>query len=207
MILRRPILVTAPLLLAAAPWACTAQTSDDFENPPPGPPASCAAAPSVTGCEGGSVGYTCAGDRPDHGDTNLVCDDGAPGAAGATIYCCAPYGQYWSDCTVDTAVEGCVGESFGFRCSGPESPGEADATLACSAGTKSGGDTLYCCNSLTLPPTCTACVNDDGSACAGCDGAAIPYTCAAGTRPSDLDPRLVCTPGPSGLSCCALAAE
>jgi hypothetical protein len=159
----RPLHLALLLLLSSG--ACTSQTTDNFENPPPGPPASCTANAAVTGCAGGSVGYTCTSARPDDGDTNLVCDDGTPGAEGATIYCCAPYGQSWSDCTVDTGIAGCEGASFGFRCSGPETPSEADASLACSAGTPSGGDTLYCCNSEVLPPACVTCQADG----AGCD--------------------------------------
>ncbi len=136
--LPRPLPLTLRFLLSLGLAACTAETNDNFTNPPPGPPATCTANPAVVGCTGGSVGYACAGDRPDDGDTSLVCSDGTPGAAGMTIYCCAPYGQYWSDCTVDTSIAGCVGDSFGFRCSGPESPDEADAALACSAGAASG---------------------------------------------------------------------
>jgi hypothetical protein len=202
---RRPLHVTVTLLLSFA--ACTSTTNDNFQNPPVQPPATCTPNPNVAGCVGGSVGYTCTADRPDDGDVSLVCDDGAPGAEGMTIYCCAPYGQYWSDCTVDTSIAGCVGDSFGFRCSGPESPDEADASLACSAGTPSGGDTLYCCDSAVLPPTCAAC--QAGTAgCVGCEGVAIAYSCAAGVTPEQLDPALVCEPGPSALSfCCDLAAQ
>jgi hypothetical protein len=143
------------------------------------------------------MGYTCTRDRPDDGDTNLVCSDGTPGAAGVTIYCCAPYGQYWSECTVDTRIAGCGGDAFGFRCAGPESPGEADASLACSAGTKSGGDTLYCCTSAVLSPACAA---DPGVE--GCAGAAIGYSCAGGATPEQLDPALACVAGKAGGFCC-----
>ena len=108
-----------------------------------------------------------------------------------TAYCCAPYGQYWSDCTVDTSVPGCVGDAFGFRCSGPESPAAADASLACSAGAASGdGDTLYCCDSVVLPPACVACRADGAGCgpgapccsgqCGGGDGATCaPASCGA----------------------------
>ena len=75
----RPLSVAVALLLALGLAACTSQTDDNFENPPPGPPASCTVDPAVAGCSGGSVGYVCAGDRPDDGDTNLVCSDGTPG--------------------------------------------------------------------------------------------------------------------------------
>jgi hypothetical protein len=163
---RRRLSVTVSLLVSLGVAGCTSQTTDNFENPPPGPPAACTANPAVAGCTGGSLGYTCANDRPDHGDTNLVCSDGTPGAAGMTLFCCAPYGQAWSDCTVDTSIVGCDAESFGFTCSGPEAPYEADASLACSEGTPSGGDTLYCCNSAVVPPACVAC-QADGAGCSG----------------------------------------
>jgi len=201
--LRRPPPVTVSLLLLSLCLsACTSTTPDNFQNPPAGPPSTCTANAAVAGCSGGSVGYTCAGDRPDDGDTNLVCNDGTPGAAGMTIYCCAPYGQYWSECTVDTSVAGCAGDSFGFTCSGPESPADADASLACSAGTASGSDTLYCCNSVVLPPTCAA-----DPTVTGCAGATIGYSCAGGTTPTELLPALACTSGGSGGFCCALGSQ
>jgi hypothetical protein len=199
---RYSLQVTASLLLTFGVSACTSSTPDNFQNPPAGPPMSCTTNPAVVGCTGGSVGYTCAGDRPDDGDTNLVCNDGTPGAAGMTIYCCAPYGQYWSDCTVDTSIAGCVGDSFGFKCSGPESPAEADTTLACSAGTASGKGTLYCCNSAVLPPTCAA-----DPAVTGCEGATIGYSCAGAATPSLLDPALACSASASGGFCCALTPQ
>jgi hypothetical protein len=191
------------LLLLLSSGACTSQTTDNFEDPPPGPPAACTPDPAVADCNGGSLGYTCAGDRPDRGDTNLVCSDGEPAANGMTSYCCAPYGQYWSDCTVDTGIAGCEGSSFGFKCTGPETPSQADASLACSAGVPSGGDLLYCCNAEVLPPACAPC-RADGAACVGCEGAAIPYRCAPVLTPDGLDPSLVCAPGPSELFCCGL---
>jgi hypothetical protein len=198
---RLPLQLTVSLLLSCG-LACTSTTVDNFENPPPGPPATCTENPAVVGCEGGSLGYTCAGNRPDDGDTNLVCSDGTPGAAGMMIYCCAPYGQYWSDCTVDTSIAGCVGDSFGFKCSGPESPDEADASLACSEGTASGSDTLYCCNSAVLPPACAA-----DPTVQGCKGASIGYSCAGATTPSLVDPALVCSSGTSGGFCCTLEPQ
>jgi hypothetical protein len=193
----RPLPVAVALLLSFGPLACTSQTNDNFDNPPPGPPSTCATDPAVTACSGGSVAYACSSDRPDHGDTNLVCDDGSPAAAGMTTYCCAPYGQYWSDCTVDTTVAGCTPASFGFRCSGPESPNEADASLACSAGTPSGSDTLYCCNSEVLsPPLCAACAADGAgcgapsdccSAQCNADGACGPPSCGANGQKCSTD--------------------
>jgi hypothetical protein len=202
----RPLLVASPLLFALAVTGCTSQTNDNFENPPPGPPASCTMSAAVTGCAGGSVGFVCAGDRPDDGDTNLVCDDGVPGAGGTTVYCCAPFGQYWNECTVDTHVPGCADDAFGFRCSGPESPDEADSSLACSAGTPSGGDTIYCCNSLVLPPACVACQADGAGCsaasgcCSGVCGGEDQATCAP---PSCGSGGEVCSCRANGQACSA----
>jgi hypothetical protein len=174
------------------PW--TEETNDNFVNPPPGPPADCTPSAAVAGCAGGSQGYVCTGDRPDDGDTNLVCSDGAPGAAGTTIYCCAPYGQYWSDCTVDTTIQGCVADAFGFRCTGPEGPADADTSLACTAGTASGSDTLYCCNSAALAPTCAP---DPTISCAS---PAIGYSCTEDDSPSRSSASLACDVGAAGTA-------
>jgi hypothetical protein len=190
MISQRARRLLALILLCLGAAACSSQTNDNFENPPPGPPASCTASSAVVGCEGGSLGYVCTSDRPDDGDTNLVCSDGTPGADGVTIYCCAPYGQYWSDCTVDTSVPGCVADSFGFTCSGPEAPGDADASIVCSAGIPSGSNTVYCCSSAVLVPTCAA-----DPTVTGCSSPAIGYSCEGTASPGDSEMSLACTVG------------
>jgi hypothetical protein len=190
--LRHTFLPATTLLLCGLS-ACTATTADNFQNPPEGPPATCSANAAVAGCTGGSVGYACTSDRPDDGDENLVCSDGTPGAAGLTLYCCSPFGQYWSDCALDSSIAGCVGTWFGFSCSGPTSPDEADASLTCSAGIPSGADTLYCCNSEVLPPTCAG-----DTTVTGCAGAAIGYSCAGKATPDQSDPSLACTPATGG---------
>ncbi len=132
--------------------ACTVHTEDDFTNPPPGPPSTCTAVAALDGCSGGSVSYACTADRPDHGDTSLVCSKGTPGASGSTLYCCAPYGQAYSECTVTTTLPGCDGYSFGFACSGEVTPAEADTALTCGPGMPSGAQTTYCCTSATVVP-------------------------------------------------------
>ncbi len=51
--------------------------------------ATCAVDSSVTGCAGGSVGYSCTGsDPPSASDSNLTCSTGVAGANGLTDYCC-----------------------------------------------------------------------------------------------------------------------
>jgi hypothetical protein len=49
----------------------------------------CSTDPSVTGCTGGSYGFSCTGtDRPSDTNTHLTCGDGAAGNNGNTLYCC-----------------------------------------------------------------------------------------------------------------------
>ena len=45
----------------------------------------------------------------------------------------------------DPTVEGCVDYSYGFSCTGVDSPSDTDPSLVCSDGTPDGSDTLYCC--------------------------------------------------------------
>lgn len=182
----RLIAASALVLLGA----CQENTTDNFTNPPTLPPSTCTVNAAVEGCFGGSVGYTCSKDRPDDGDVSLVCGDGVAVAAGMTAYCCAPFGTYWNDCNVDTSIVGCVDNSYGFSCTGEESPSEADASLVCSVGTASGSDTLYCCNSAVLAPTCAPDVLIQPS----CLGVAIGYSCTADDTPTSSDPDLACAP-------------
>ena len=208
---KRVVTKIAAALAAAIGAGCTATTTDDFTNPTPGPPAQncttdptkpdrmdctgCVTSSDVPGCGGGSVGYACQGsDRPDSVDTNLVCSDGTPGAVPtgtttpATLFCCAPYAQYFSECTVDTTIAGCVGSSMGFSCAGPESPDEADSSLTCSAGVPNGSNTSYCCTSAVVPTTCAP----NGDACAG---PAIGYSCTGAGSPDTSGTALACAAG------------
>jgi hypothetical protein len=192
----RPFLIVLSVALSGGSLGCDSQTSDNFQNPPQGPPSTCAAT-AVNQCSGGSVEYACSKDRPDDGDTNLVCDEGTPAALGMTSYCCAPYGQYWSDCTVDSTIVGCPAAAFGFLCMGLVSPAQADTSLTCSAGTAVSGGTTYCCNSEVLPDGCAA----DGTV--SCSGNNSGYSCAAGQTPQALDPSLACIQAGDSVFCCA----
>ena len=165
--------------------ACTNQ--DNFPSPPAGPPASCSATTAILGCEGGSQGYACTSDRPDHGDVSLVCSDGTPGGGGTMLYCCVPYGTYYSECYVDTAVAGCVNDSFGFRCKGETVPSDADASLACSTPVTDGADKTYCCSSAVPAPTCAADVT-----VTGCRGTEISYSCVGSDAPNQNDSSIAC---------------
>jgi hypothetical protein len=153
---------------------CQVSTTDNFQNPPPGPPATCKQIDSLDGCDGGSISYSCTGDRPDDGDADLVCSHGSPGPLGATLYCCAPYEQAASECApVDVA--GCGGVAIGFQCAGSVAPNQADPAIACSgpiSDAADNGDADYCCNTIALPDTCAA------DPTVACGGIAAGYTCA-----------------------------
>ncbi len=180
-------------VLAIGLSACTVSTEDNFPNPPPGPPASCTTIAAIDGCSGGSISYSCTGDRPDDGDANLVCSAGTPAAAGATLYCCAPYGQFYSECTVSTSVPGCVGSSLGFACSGETAPDEADPSLTCGKGAASDGKKTYCCTSAAIPPTCAP-----DPRVSDCAGTAIGFSCVGTAAPDETNASLSCVQGAPG---------
>ncbi len=106
---------------------------------------SCQADPSVTGCQGDAYGFSCTGsDTPDQSDSSLVCSYGEPGAGGDTIYCCVGFSS--TSCMEDPTVTGCEGGSFGFSCTGTDTPSDANAALVCSQPIQgANGDLLYCC--------------------------------------------------------------
>ena len=183
-------LVTALALFACGCLClagCDSRTTDNFPSPPAGPPPSCSATTAILGCEGGSQGYSCTSDRPDHGDASLVCSDGTPGGGGTTLYCCAPYGTYYSECYVDTTLAGCVNDSFGFRCTGETSPSEADASLACSTPVTGAAGKAYCCSSAVPAPTCTADLT-----VTACRGTEISYSCVGSDAPNQNDSSTAC---------------
>ena len=196
------------LILAIALFsACSQTTGDNFSpDPPTSPPASCTAIADLTGCGGGSVAYSCDGGRPDDGDLNLVCSVGRPGALGATLYCCAPYGTYFSDCAADSTIPGCVGNSMGFSCSGETSPSQADAALACGPALRAGnGELQYCCSSSELVATCAA----DPTITTCASSLAVGISCAGAEFPYAEDTAIACTVTTGGASgttnyCCQL---
>jgi hypothetical protein len=200
-------------ILALVAFAgCLESTTDNFDNPPPGPPSTCTQTAQLPGCDNGSLSYACTTGRPDdcpecgegsaaHQGPNLVCDVGTAGV-GTTLYCCAPYATYYSECAPDPAIPGCGASAFGFACTGDTSPSEADAELACSAPIAGSDATRYCCNSVAIPPTCAA------DATIACAGVAVGYACAGSTTPSATDPTLTCVASTSGGQttpyCCTL---
>jgi hypothetical protein len=194
---------------------CTAATQDNFTNPP-GPPPSCTQVQALAGCTEGSLSYSCTTARPDDGDTNLVCDRGTPGVGfegGApTLFCCAPYGQWASECAPSN-VAGCGAESFGFSCSAGTSPDQVDTSLVCSEAVPSpGGTSDYCCISFSQSSGVCRCASFDqglgtcgGAASTSCPGASVGLSCASGHRPTEVNPVLVCSApdgGSVGAYCC-----
>ncbi len=110
----------------------------------PAPPASsgCGQDSSVA-CTGGGTGYSCApGDLPSDDDSSLACSIGVA-SAGETLYCCVSFTS--STCAPDETVQGCTGNSFGFSCTGNDSPDETDSSLVCSAPVSGNSALLYCC--------------------------------------------------------------
>lgn len=115
---------------------------------------SCSYDSSVVGCQSGSVGYSCASGSapPDQSDATLVCSEPTSNG-GSDDYCCytnattAPSG---ATCAEDSSVMGCQPGSFGFSCTGSDTPDMDFSNITCSAGTPgtdaSGATaTLFCC--------------------------------------------------------------
>nr|HEX4316188.1 hypothetical protein [Kofleriaceae bacterium] len=198
------------ILFVVALAACQDTTVDNFINPPPGVPDTCAPIADLPGCDQGSISYTCSADRPDDvgsdagkGDTaQLACSTGTAGANGATLFCCLPLSQYHSDCA-PVAITGCGQTSVGLRCHATAPP-DIDPSFACSAPTvNSDGTSDYCCNTADVPPECAV------DATVTCSGLGVGYTCAGSATPADGDPTLTCgagTNGSGGLGYCCQPA-
>ena len=128
--------IAASFFLAAAVAACTVNstTSD---------PDGCNSDSTIS-CANAASGYSCSGDvLPTDGNPRLDCGPGTADESN-TDFCCVTLGQ--SSCAPDSSVQGCQGNSFGFSCTGSDSPDDADSTLNCSTGTPTSSATLYCCS-------------------------------------------------------------
>jgi hypothetical protein len=134
---RYPLLLVAGCLVGLLGCTATAEVAP----PPPG----CAQDSSVGGCRGPSTGFLCGnGESPDQSDSSLVCSDGTPSSDGFVLYCCIQFTS--STCAADPSVQGCRGVSFGFSCTGSDTPDESDSSLNCSPATQGdNGALLYCC--------------------------------------------------------------
>ncbi len=144
---------------------------------------------------------------------NLVCDRRDPRRRRhARFYCCAPYGQWATECVPVPKVPGCGAQSFGFACTGASSPDQVDPSLVCSqaiAGAAGAKD--YCCVSAdqTSPVCRCASFDDDAGACGGasstCVGASIGFLCVGAHTPAELNALLSCdvpAGGAGGSFCC-----
>lgn len=209
---RHRFALTATMALSVVAGACTAGTQGSSASPPPEPPATCSPVSATSGCIAGSLSYSCTGDRPDDGDPDLVCDDGTPGAGGATLYCCAPYGQWATGCAPGPSLPGCGAESIGFSCTGATSPDQADTSLVCSAPSAGEGAARdYCCVSFEPSSAICRCASFDEASgmCGGtqpaCGAAAIGFACAPGHTPAEVNPLLDCAAvdgGRGAAYCC-----
>jgi hypothetical protein len=148
-------MLVMPVLLAG----CTASAS--VSTTPPAPPADvgmCTPDSSVD-CASGTTGYSCpsGSDAPDQTDTTLVCS--VPVSAnGADEYCCYTntITASGSTCEQDPSVGGCMPDSagnpsYGFSCTGADTPDMDYSNISCSSGTTGQMDaqgdaaTTYCC--------------------------------------------------------------
>jgi hypothetical protein len=103
---------------------------------------------STVNCSGGGFGFTCGGtDTPDQSDSSLECSTGTVNGSN-TQYCCIQYSSgSGGACSQDDTVQGCQSGSYGFSCTGDNTPQQQDSSLNCSTGTPgSNGDTLFCCS-------------------------------------------------------------
>jgi hypothetical protein len=111
-------------------------------------PSSCMLDTSVAGCTGGSSGYSCTlADTPAQGDPTLDCSDPTPGPQGSHLYCCIAFSNATGSCAADPSVAGCAANSFGFSCTGADTPDQTLSSLVCSTATQGpNGELLYCCS-------------------------------------------------------------
>jgi hypothetical protein len=115
---------------------------------------SCSYDSTVQGCQSGSVGYSCASGSapPDQADATLVCSEPTT-ENGADAYCCftnTTAASSSSTCQEDSSVTGCQPGSYGFSCTGSDTPDMDYSGITCStptSGMDAQGDAamLYCC--------------------------------------------------------------
>jgi hypothetical protein len=102
---------------------------------------------SVPGCVTGAVGYSCAvgATPPDGNDPSLVCS--VPTTSNnVDLYCCYTNTITTAGtCAQDPTVQGCVPGSYGFSCTGTDTPDMDYSGITCSTPTPGPGANLYCC--------------------------------------------------------------
>jgi hypothetical protein len=142
--MQRWLIAICPAWLAVA--ACRSDAPDVIA-PPPGVPVTCTAIAALSGCDQGSLSFSCTADRPDSGSAQLVCSAGTAGPGSAELYCCIPRTDLLAECTADVAIPGCGTTAVGFACVGsaagpPTAPTNAEGTIGCSAGIAGSGSAV-----------------------------------------------------------------
>jgi len=159
----------------------------------------CTADSRIVGCTGASIGFSCMGGvQPGQSDTSLVCSSGTP-SGNATLFCCASYTPSTGTCKQDGAVQGCMGSSIGFSCTGSDTPMQVNASLVCSQGTPISGGTAYCCATggtappmMMTTPTMATCIADLSVMCMS---PGVGYSCVGAATPMQTDSTLTCGQG------------
>lgn len=164
-------------------------------------------------CPGAATGYTCSGSStPADNDSNLDCSTGTADN-GNTDYCCISLNSSVT-CGEDSTVQGCESGSYGFSCTGSDTPDQDQAGLVCSTGTAgNNGETLYCCSYTDDGGTAdSGTTTDSGDTCmqdstVTCTGGAQGWSCTGSDTPDQTQSGLVCSMGTAGdggatLYCC-----
>ncbi|HZU84655.1 MAG TPA: hypothetical protein VE987_17115, partial [Polyangiaceae bacterium] len=123
-----------------AVWAAFALVAGCTVTTDSGTNTTCSPDPTVAGCTGGSIGYSCTGaDAPEQSNPSLVCSSGQLGNAGSTLYCCEGATVGGNDAAAsDTGVDGAADVAAPDAAS---DAGTADAGTDTDAGTDSAADT------------------------------------------------------------------
>jgi len=149
---------------------------------------------SAVSCSGGADGYTCTGAAlPSDTDASLDCSNGVADGAD-TDFCCLTF-TATTTCARDATVSSCAPGSYGFSCTGSDTPDQADASLVCSGGVPgNAGSTLFCCSlGGTTTPSCA-----QDPAVTGCLAGSMGYSCVGSDTPEQSDGSLVCSTGTPG---------
>jgi len=204
-----PSLIFGMVSLFAVGAGCTVTTT----GAGPAPASDCGVDPSVLGCSGGSVGYSCRGSAsPDVDSASLACSVGQPAGGGTILYCCIEYTTSLQACSRDDSVRGCAFGSFGFSCVGQAVPTQTDPSLVCDQGqAANSGATIYCCGLAGAPvgapggtpggnppPSMGGGLCGEDPSVTGCAVGATAYSCTEDALPSQTVASLVCSDGVPG---------
>lgn len=174
-------------LLAAA---CVALAACTVNSTTTNDGTACNADTSVS-CPSGANGYSCTGSQtPESTDSSLDCGPGTADGAN-TDYCCVALTS-GTTCSEDSTVQGCVAGSYGFSCTGSDTPDQGDSSLDCSTGTPGNGDTLYCCTLGGSTSGGNTCMQDST---VSCTSGSTGYSCTGSDTPDQDQSGLVCSVG------------